>query len=348
MPKTSAYATFSADTPLVPHSIERRAPGAKDVAIDILYCGVCHSDIHQSRNEWGHSVFPMVPGHEIVGRVREVGSSVETLEVGDRVGVGNLVDSCRTCEACLGDFEPFCMKGAAFTYNSSEMDRKTPTFGGYSKRIVVPEHFALKLPKELDLPGTAPLLCAGVATYAPLRRYNCTSGSRVAVIGLGGLGHLAVKFAAAMGAEVAVLTSSPSKVESAKALGARRCLPMAGEATFAENLGAFDLILDTVSAPHDYNAYLSLVRPGGTMVVLGVPPEPSPVAAFSLVFGNKQLAGSLVGGLALTREMLHFCARHGIAAEVEVIPIQEINEAYERVLDGQVNYRYVIDMNSLE
>jgi alcohol dehydrogenase (NADP+) len=346
--KTPAYAAVSAKSALAPFTIERRATGPKDVLIDVLYCGVCHSDIHQARDEWGGSIFPMVPGHEIVGRVREVGSQVTKLAPGDLAGVGCMVDSCRGCATCRRDMEQFCEKGAALTYNSTEMDRKTPTYGGYSTEIVVPEHFVLKVPAGMDPAGTAPLLCAGITTYSPLRQWNTKKGDRVGVVGLGGLGHMAVKLAAAMGAEVTVLSTSRSKEADARRLGAQGFEVTKDAATFQKLAGRFDLIVDTVSASHDYNAYLGTLRPLGTMVVVGVPTEPTPVGAFSLIWGNKRLAGSAIGGVAETQEMLDYCGRNGIVSDVEIIPIQRVNEAYERTIKADVRYRFVIDMASLK
>lgn len=348
MLKTNAYAAPTAGSPLAPFSFERHEPGPEDVLIDILYCGVCHSDIHQARDEWGGSIFPMVPGHEIVGRVAAVGSKVTRFAVGDIAGVGCMVDSCRTCHPCRDDHEQFCEKGAAWTYNGTEMDRRTPTFGGYSTRIVVAERFTLKVPAGLDLAAAAPLLCAGITTYSPLRQWQCSPGDRVGVVGLGGLGHMAVKLAASMGAEVTVLSTSAAKGADALRLGAHAFESTRDQATFKKLAGRFDLIIDTISAPHDYNAYLGLLRVRGAMVLLGVPPQPTPVAAFMLISGNRRLAGSLIGGIAETQEMLDHCAKHGIVSDIEVIPIQQINEAYDRMIKGDVRYRFVIDIASLK
>lgn len=347
MSNTPAYAASAAGKQLAPFSIERREPGPRDVVIDILYCGVCHSDIHQVRDEWGGAMFPMVPGHEIIGRVSRTGADVTKLKVGDMAGVGCMVDGCHACASCERGQEQFCEKGSAPTYNGTEMDRKTPTFGGYSTRIVVPESFALAVPENLDPAAAAPLLCAGITTYSPLRQYGCKKGDRVGVVGLGGLGHMAVKLAAAMGAEVTMLSTSRSKEADAGRLGARAFELTSDPATFEKLAGRLDLIIDTVSAPHDYNRFLGLLRPGGTMVLVGAPPEPTPVAAFSLIGGNKRLAGSLIGGIAETQEMLDFCGKHGIVSDVEVIPIQQINEAYERMMRNDVRYRFVIDIASL-
>ena len=347
MPKTSAYAAASAKAPLAALSIDRRDPGPHDVSIEVLYCGVCHSDIHQARDEWGGAAFPMVPGHEIVGRVKQIGPSVTKFAVGDIAGVGCMVDSCRACDPCSQGLEQFCSKGCAFTYNGTEMDRKTPTQGGYSTDIVVAERFALKVPNGLDPAGAAPLLCAGITTYSPLRQWNCKKGDRVGVVGLGGLGHMAVKLAASMGAEVTMLSTSASKEADARRLGAHEFALTKNDATFKKLAGRFDLIIDTISAPHDYNQYLRMLRVRGTMVVVGVPAEPTPVAAFSLINGNKRLAGSLIGGIAETQELLDYCAEHKIVSEVEVIPMQMINEAYERILKADVKYRFVVDLASL-
>jgi uncharacterized zinc-type alcohol dehydrogenase-like protein len=347
MPKISAYAAASARAPLAPVSIDRREPGSHDVLIEILYCGVCHSDIHQARDEWGGAMFPMVPGHEIVGRVAQVGASVTRFAVGDIAGVGCMVDSCRACGPCHQHLEQFCAKGAALTYNGTEMDRKTPTYGGYSSRVVVAEQFALKVPAGLDPAGAAPLLCAGITTYSPLRQWGCKKGDRVGVVGLGGLGHMAVKLATSMGAEVTMFSTSAAKEADARRLGAHGFALSTDETTFKKLAGSFDLLIDTISAPHDYNKYLRLLRPLGTMVLVGAPSEPAPVAAFALIGGNKRLAGSMIGGIAETQEMLDYCAEHGIVSDIEVIRIEQINEAYERILRGDVRYRFVIDLSSL-
>jgi len=346
--KTPAYAAPAVKAPLAPFTIDRRDPGPTDVLIDILFCGVCHSDVHQARDEWSNSSFPMVPGHEIVGRVQQVGAQVTRFKVGDLAGVGCMVDSCRKCDACDHDLEQFCQQGAAFTYNCTEMDRKTPTYGGYSTRVVVSERFVLKVPASLDPAGAAPLLCAGITTYSPLRQWNCKKGDRVGVVGLGGLGHMAVKLAASMGAEVTMLSTSRAKEADARRLGATAFASTKDDATFEKLASRFDLIIDTISAPHDYNKYLGMLRPQSTMVVVGVPPEPTPVSAFSLIGGNKRLAGSLIGGIRETQEMLDYCGERKIVADVEVIPVQKINEAYERMIGGDVRYRFVIDIASLK
>jgi uncharacterized zinc-type alcohol dehydrogenase-like protein len=348
MAQTPAYAAPSAKAPLVPHSVPRRDPGPHDVQIDILYCGVCHSDVHQVRDEWGGAIFPMVPGHEIVGRVTKVGASVSKFKVGDLAGVGCMVDSCLACDPCKRDLEQFCQKGAAFTYNGTEMDRKTPTYGGYSTQVVVTERFTLKVPTGLDLASAAPLLCAGITTYSPLRRWNCKPGDRVGVVGLGGLGHMAVKLAASMGAEVTMLSTSRAKEADARRLGAHDFELTSDPKSLKKLIGRLDLIIDTVSVEHDLNTYLGLLRTEGTMVLIGVPTTPAPVAATSLIFGNKKLAGSLIGGIAQTQEMLDYCAEKKVTADVEVIPIQKINEAYERMVKSDVRYRFVIDIASLK
>jgi len=344
---TAAWAAPSAKAALQPLTIERRAVGPRDVLIDIQYCGVCHSDIHQARDEWSGSIFPMVPGHEIVGRVGRVGSEVKKFRVGDLAGVGCFVDSCRECGPCRRGTEQFCEKVPAWTYNGTEMDRTTPTYGGYSSRVVVAEPYVLKVPGSLDLAAAAPLLCAGITTYSPLRQWNCKKGDRVGVVGLGGLGHMAVKLAASMGAEVTMLSTSRAKEADARRLGAHAFELTTDEATFTRLAGTLDLIIDTISAPHDYNKYLGLLRPLGTMVIVGVPPEATSVAAFSLIMGNKRLAGSAIGGIPETQEMLDYCAENKIVSDIEIIPIQKINEAYERMMKNDVRYRFVIDLASL-
>ena len=347
MSTTKAWAAQSATSPLAPFQAPRREVGDRDVLVDITHCGVCHSDIHQARDEWGGSIFPMVPGHEIVGRVARVGKQVERFRAGDIVGVGCMVDSCRTCDSCQRDLEQFCQRGAAMTYNGTEMDRKTPTYGGYSKQVVVDERFTLRIPGGLDPAGAAPLLCAGITTYSPLRHWKAGPGSRVGVVGLGGLGHMAVKLAASMGAEVTMLSTSKAKEADARRLGAQHFALTTDKATFRKLAGGFDLIVDTISAPHDLNAHLGMLKVDGAMVLLGVPPTPAPVHAFSLIGGRKSLSGSLIGGIAETQEMLDYCATHRITSDVEVIPIEKINQAYERMLKGDVRYRFVIDLATL-
>ena len=346
MQKIPAGGASAAGKALVPMTIERREPRPRDVVLEIMFCGICHSDIHQARDEWSGGLFPMVPGHEIVGRVVARGSEAAKLAVGDLAGVGCLVDSCRRCAPCAANLEQFCTAGSAPTYNGTEMDRRTPTFGGYSSQLVVDERYALRIPAGLDPAGAAPLLCAGITTYSPLRQFGCKPGDRVGVVGLGGLGHMAVKLAASMGAQVTVLSTSEAKAADARRLGATDFVVTKGDA-FQRLAGQLDLIVDTVSAPHDYNAYLGLLRPRGAMVLVGAPPSASPLEPFALILGGRRLAGSLIGGIAETQEMLDHCGRHGIVADVEVIPIQSINQAYERVLASDVRYRFVIDLASL-
>lgn len=352
MSRVRAYAAKSAAAALEPFTIERRAPGSHEVQIDILFCGVCHSDIHQVRDEWGGATFPMVPGHEIVGTVAAVGDDVEQWKVGDRVGVGCFVESCRQCAACKEGEEQFCANGMSATYNGFErdgikLDKNRPTYGGYSTRIVVDQDYVLRVPESIAPERAAPLLCAGITTYSPLRQFDVKAGEKVAVVGLGGLGHVGVKLAHAMGAHVTVLSHSPGKREDALKLGADDFLVTRDESVFTEHAGTFDLILDTVSAQHDYNAYLGLLRRGGTMVLVGMP-EPTPLHAGSLVMGRRRVADSLIGGIRETQEMLDFCAEHDVAADVEVIAIDQINDAYERMLKGDVRYRFVIDIASLD
>lgn len=342
---TPAYAAQTANTPLAPFSLQRRAPRANDVVIDIRYCGVCHSDIHQARDEWGGSIFPMVPGHEIVGHVAAVGSAVTGFTPGDAVGVGCFVDSCRECAACRKGEEQFCELGMVATYNSRERDG-TPTYGGYATRIVVDANYVLRIPAGMPLDRAAPLLCAGITTYSPLRHFGVKPGHRVAVVGLGGLGHMAVKLACAMGADVTVLSTSPGKRDDALALGAHDFGATADKVTFKRLANRFDLILDCVSARHDYNAYLGLLALDGRMVLLGIPDEPVPLAAFALIKNRRQLEGSLIGGIRETQQMLDFCAAHDVASDIELIPVQQINQAYERMIRGDVRYRFVIDCAS--
>ena len=348
MHQTPAYAASSATAPLAPFTIERRAPRAHEVLIDILYCGVCHSDIHQARDEWGgNGIFPMVPGHEIVGRVVEVGEHAGKFKVGDAVGVGCFVDSCRVCPQCVSGEEQYCDEGMTGTYNSRERDTRAPTHGGYSTRITVHEDYVLRIPEGMPLDRAAPLLCAGITTYSPLRHYGVKPGGEVAVVGLGGLGHMAVKIAVAMGARVTVLSTSESKRADALALGAHDFAATRDPATFKALARRFDFIIDSVSGNHDYNAYLSLLKFDGTMVLLGIPDTPAPVAAGALIMQRRKLGGSLIGGIAETQEMLDFCAQHGIASDIELIDIDQINEAYERMVKGDVRYRFVIDIASL-
>jgi uncharacterized zinc-type alcohol dehydrogenase-like protein len=347
MPEVKSYAALSDSTPLVPYVINRRSPKPTDVQIEILYCGVCHSDLHAARNDWGITVFPVVPGHEIVGRVTAVGSDVKKFKVGDLAGVGCLVDSCRTCDNCREGLEQYCAEGGVFTYGSNERDGSGPTYGGYSHSIVTHEDFVLRISDQLPLAAVAPLLCAGITTYSPLRHWKVGPGTRVGVLGLGGLGHMAVKFAVAMGAEVTMLSHSPSKQADAERLGAHHFVLTSDENQTACVAGYFDFILDTVSAEHDYAFYLGMLRTNGTMVCVGVPPNPAVLPAMKLIFGRKSFAGSLIGGIPETQEMLDFCAEKGIVSDVEVIRMDYINEAYERMLKGDVRYRFVIDMATL-
>ena len=346
MSRTPAYAAASATAPLAPFVLDRRAPGPRDVQIEILYCGVCHSDIHQVRDEWGGSIFPMVPGHEIVGRVSAVGGEVTRYAPGDVVGVGCFVDSCRTCPQCRAGLEQYCDEGMTGTYNARERVTGIPTQGGYSTRIVVDQDYVLRIPDGLPLDRAAPLLCAGITTWSPLRHFDTRPGDQVAVVGLGGLGHMAVKLAAAMGAQVTVLSTTEAKRDDALALGAHAFAATRDGSAFKALRGRFDLILDTVSAPHDYNAYLGLLKVDGTMVLLGLP-DPAPVSAFPLVSRRRKLAGSMIGGIAETQEMLDFCAAHGIASDIELIDIAQVNDAYERMLRNDVRYRFVIDCATL-
>jgi alcohol dehydrogenase (NADP+) len=348
MLKTKGYAAATATTPLAPFSFDRRDPLDHDVLIDIKYCGICHSDIHQARDEWGGSLFPMVPGHEIAGVVTAVGRAVTRYKVGDSVGVGCFVDSCRKCAPCRAGLEQFCAEGLTLTYSGVERDGKTPTQGGYSDKIVVNEDYVLRIPGNLPLDAAAPLLCAGITLYSPLKHWHAGPGKNVAIIGLGGLGHMGVKIAHALGATVTVLSQSLSKRDDGLRLGADKYYATSDPATFKTLKGSFDLIVNTVSAPMDWNQYLDLLAVDGTMVVVGVPASQVPVGAFSLISNRRSLAGSLIGGMRETQEMLDFCGSHDIACDIEVIPIQKVNEAYERVLKSDVRYRFVIDMASLK
>lgn len=344
--KAKAYAAPSAKAPLAPFSFERRDLRANDVHIEIQYCGVCHSDVHQARDEWGRGIFPMVPGHEIVGKVIAVGNDVKKFKVGDLTGVGCMVDACLDCRSCREGLEQFCERGFVGTYNSKEKDG-TPTYGGYSSSIVVREEFCLSIPKNLDLAAVAPLLCAGITTYSPLRHWKVSKGQKVGVVGLGGLGHMGVKLANAMGAHVVVFTTSPSKVEDAKRLGAHEVVISKDLTQMKAHTGTFDFILDTVSAPHDYDLYLSLLHRDATMVLVGLPDKPPELHAGALIMGRRSLAGSLIGGIEETQEMLDFCGKHNIVSDIEMIPIQKINEAYDRMVKSDVKYRFVIDLKSL-
>ncbi|MDQ0763525.1 NAD(P)-dependent alcohol dehydrogenase [Streptomyces canus] len=342
MTTVAAYAAPAAKAPLERTTIERRAVRENDVLIDIKFAGICHSDIHQAREGWGEAIFPMVPGHEIAGIVSEVGPGVTKYKVGDRVGVGCLVDSCRECDNCKAGLEQHCTGGNVGTYNSVGKDGE-PTYGGYSEKVVVDENFVVRIPEGLALDEAAPLLCAGITTYSPLKRWGAAPGKKVAVIGLGGLGHMGVKIAHALGAEVTVLSQSLRKKDDGLKLGADHYYATSDEDTFKDLAGSFDLILSTVSAPLDFGAYLGLLRAGGALVNVGAPEEPISLNLFSLIGGSKTLAGSAIGGIAETQEMLDFCAEHGIGSEIELIAASEINEAYERVVNSDVRYRFVID-----
>ncbi|WP_370691401.1 NAD(P)-dependent alcohol dehydrogenase [Methylicorpusculum sp.] len=348
MMKINAYAVQNATSPLAPFVIQRRDPTAHDVQIEILYCGVCHSDLHIARNEWQGTTYPCVPGHEIIGRVTKVGAQVSKFKEGDLAGVGCLVDSCRTCENCEDDLEQFCEQGPIFTYNSPDKHSGGLTYGGYSENVVVDEAFVLHIPENLDLSATAPLLCAGITTYSPLRHNNVGQGQKVGVVGLGGLGHMGVKLAKALGAHVVVFTHSPGKVKDALRLGADEVVNSNDEDAMKKHLNSFHFILDTVSAQHDINAYLLLLKRDGTLTQVGVPPEPLALQVGSLIFGRRNFNGSLIGGIKETQEMLDFCGEHNITADIELIPIQKINEAYDRLVKNDVKYRFVIDMASLK
>lgn len=344
---THGYATKSPTSNLAPFSFERREPGPHDVLIEILYCGVCHSDIHCARNEWGGSTYPMVPGHEIVGRVTRVGSNVKKFKIGDLAGVGCFVDTCRTCTSCKEGEEQFCEKHLSLTYGSTEQDLTTPTYGGYSSQIVVDENYVLRISAKTPLANVAPLLCAGITTYSPLRRYKVGPGKRVGIIGLGGLGHMGVKFAVAMGADVTVFSTSPAKEQDAKRLGAHHFVVTKDPRILEPLANQFDFILDAVSAQHDPNIYLNLLHRDGVMALVGVPEKPLEIHALSLIWKRRMLVGSLIGGIRETQEMLDYCAEKNITSDVEVIPIQKINEAFERTLKSDVRYRFVIDMTTL-
>ena len=346
MLRTRGYAARGPTTPLQPFEFGRREPGPHDVVIDILYCGICHSDIHQTRDEWGGAIFPMVPGHEIVGRVAAVGASVQRWNVGDVVGVGVFVDSCRECEACLAGLEQYCERGMVATYNSYERDGTTPTYGGYSERITVDEAYVLRIPAGLDLEAAAPLMCAGITTYSPIMHFGVRAGDRAALLGLGGLGHMGVKFLKAIGAEVTVLSRTAAKRADAERLGADDFVVTADADAFAKNARRFDFILDAVSAGHDYNAYLRMLRRDGTMVLVGLP-DPAPLKASSLADRRRRLAGSVIGGIRETQEMLDFCARRGIAADVESVSFAQLDEAYDRTVRGDVRFRFVLDLSTL-
>jgi uncharacterized zinc-type alcohol dehydrogenase-like protein len=346
--ETRAYAAPAAAAPLTPFRFERRDPGPHDVQIEILYCGVCHSDLHSARAEWEGIVFPLVPGHEIIGRVVRVGAEVTKHKAGDLAGVGCMVDSCRHCASCAEGLEQYCETGFTGTYGGVEKETGRPTHGGYSDKIVVHEDFVLRISGKLDPAAAAPLLCAGITTWSPLRHWNAGPGKKVGVVGLGGLGHMGVKLAHALGAHVVLFTTSPDKAEDARRLGADEVVLSKDSEAMAQHAASFHLILNTVAAPHNLDAFLVLLKRDGAMVLVGAPgtPHPSPTV-FNLIMKRRSLAGSLIGGIAETQEMLDFCAEHGIVSDIEIIPIQQINEAYERMLRGDVKYRFVIDLASL-
>ena len=345
MLKSKGYAGFDAKSPLKSYAFDRRDVGDLDVLIDIQYCGVCHSDIHTVRDEWGGAKYPLVPGHEIVGVVKQVGRKVKNHQVGAIVGVGCMVDSCGNCASCKENQEQFCHKGATFTYNSEE-DGST-TKGGYSNHIVVNQKFVLKIPQNLNLAEVAPLLCAGITTYSPLKHWKIGKNDKVGVIGLGGLGHMAVKLARSLGATVVLFTTSPQKKEDALKMGAHEVVLSKHPDEMKKHLNSFDFIIDTVSAPHDLDAYIALLKNEKTLCMLGISPEPHQIASSSLIWGRKNLSGSLIGGIAETQEMLDYCGKNNITCDIELIPIQDINKAYSRVLTSDVKYRFVIDMQSL-
>ncbi len=347
MNSTKAYAAYNSRDPLAPYEFNRRTPGPFDVQIEILYCGVCHSDLHQARDEWGESIYPMVPGHEIVGKVIYVGEKVTRLKVGDNAGVGVMIDSCRVCKNCTHDLEQYCVEGMTGTYNAIERDGKTIAQGGYSTQIVTDENYVLHIPSNLDLKAAAPLLCAGITTYSPLRHARVSKGMKVAVVGLGGLGHLGCKFALAFGAEVTVVSHSPNKESDARRLGAHDFLLSTNDEQMKKYEKYFDVVLNTVSANHDYETYLELLDLDGRMLIVGLPMEKPKVSPFTLLTNRRSIIGSMIGGIKETQEMLDFCAMHQILPEIEMIRIQDINEAYERMILGDVRYRFVIDLNSL-
>jgi uncharacterized zinc-type alcohol dehydrogenase-like protein len=340
------YAAKNPTTDLAPWNFERREAGPYDVQFDILFCGVCHSDLHQIKDEWFPGIYPMVPGHEIVGKVKAVGKSVTKFKAGDLAAVGCLVDSCRTCDNCKEGLEQYCTNGSVGTYNSLGKDG-VPTYGGYSNTIVVHQDFVLKVSEKLSLAGVAPLLCAGITTYSPLRHWKVGKGHKLAVLGLGGLGHMAVKFGVAFGAEVTVLSTSPGKEADAKKLGAHKFVVTTDKEQVKAVKGYYDFILDTVSAPHDFKLYLSLLKTNGTHILVGLPPKPLEIPPFGIVAGRKSVAGSSIGGLPETQEMLDYCAQHNIVSDIELIDIKNIHQAYERMIKGDVRYRFVIDMATL-
>jgi uncharacterized zinc-type alcohol dehydrogenase-like protein len=347
---TKAYAAQSASSPVAPFEISRRDVGDRDVLIDIAYCGICHSDLHQVRNEWQSvmpTVYPCVPGHEIVGRVAKAGRAVRKFKEGDLAAVGCMVDSCRSCSACREGEEQFCEGPATFTYNFPDKHTGGVTYGGYSESLVVDEAFALRVSERLDPAGAAPLLCAGITTYSPLRHWGVRKGQKVGVVGLGGLGHMGVKLAHAMGAKVVVLTTSPGKAKDAVRLGADDVVVSTNAAEMKKHAGSFDFVLDTVSAVHDLNALLGLLKRDATLTLVGAPEQPTPLGVFGLLFGRRRLAGSIIGGIRQTQEMLDFCAEHGITADIERVPVQKLDEAYARLAKSDVKYRFVIDMASI-
>ncbi|MBX3323777.1 MAG: NAD(P)-dependent alcohol dehydrogenase [Phycisphaeraceae bacterium] len=346
--KAKAFGAQSAASELAGMTIDRREPLARDVEIDILYCGVCHSDLHFARNEWGMTVYPVVPGHEILGRVTRVGTEVSKFRVGDLAAVGCLVDSCRTCSSCQRGLEQFCLGGPVFSYNGPDKHSGGMTYGGYSERIVADEAFTLKVPAGLDPARAAPLLCAGITTYSPLRQWGAGKGKKVGIVGLGGLGHMGIKFAHAFGAHTVLFTTSEGKVADGRKLGADEVVISKDADAMGRHAGSFDMILDTVSADHDVNAYLALLKLDATLVMVGAPPNPQAVSVFSLLMPRRQLAGSLIGGIGQTQEMLDFCGREGIVCDIEMIRMDQINVAYERMLRSDVKYRFVIDMASLK
>lgn len=350
MYKVKAYSADSATSPLSLDTIQRRDTTERDVQIEILYCGICHSDLHTVHNEWSSvmsTTYPCVPGHEIVGKVTKVGTAVTNFKPGDLVGVGCMVDSDQSCPHCQADLEQFC-PNTIFTYNSPDKHLGGVTYGGYSENIVVDEKFVLRIPENLDLAGVAPLLCAGITTYSPIRRWGDIKGKKVGIVGLGGLGHMGVKFVRAFGAHVVVFTTSPNKKEDALRLGAHEVIISTNPEEMQKHAGSFDFILDTISAEHDINAYINMLGLGGNITLVGAPEKPLAVAAFALIFGRKSVSGSLIGGIKETQEMLDFCGEHNITADVEVIPIQKVNEAYERLVKSDVKYRFSIDMDSLK
>ncbi len=348
MTKIKSYAAASKEADLKPFDIERRDILEDDVKIDILYCGVCHSDLHQVRNDWKNSVYPVVPGHEIIGKVMEVGKNVSNFKKGDLVGVGCMVDSCHTCSACKDDLEQFCENGATFTYNSKDKHLGGHTFGGYSESVVVDKEFVLRVPANLDAKAAAPLLCAGITTYSPLAHWGVKKGDKVGVIGLGGLGHMGIKFAHAMGAHTVMITTSPSKSEDAKSLGADEVLISKDEEQMKKHAASFDFLLNTIPVGHDMNPYTNLLKRDSTMVIVGAVEPLDPLHGGSLIMGRKSIAGSLIGGIKETQEMLDFCGEHNVVSDIEMIDIQDINKAYDRLQKSDVKYRFVIDMKSLK